>query len=94
MENKKLKEFRLVARLEGYSWILLISAMILKYVYNYEFATKITGWIHGILFIYFCYFIRYFYFKFNWSMKRSIILFIAAWVPFGTFWAERKYLRG
>jgi integral membrane protein len=93
MENNTLKKFRLIARLEGFSWVLLISAMILKYVFKIELATKIAGWIHGILFISFCFFIQHFYFKYKWSLKKSFILFIAAWLPFATFWAEKKYLK-
>jgi integral membrane protein len=30
----------------------------------------------------------------KWSFKKGIILFLASLIPFGTFWAERKYLRG
>ena len=52
--NKELKQFRLAAYIEGWSFlILLFVAMPLKYLMGFAIATKIVGMTHGGLFIWF-----------------------------------------
>jgi hypothetical protein len=38
-------------------------------------------------------YVAFFFLKEKWDFKTCLILFITAFVPFGTFWAEKKYLR-
>jgi integral membrane protein len=92
--NDLLKYFRTVALIEGFSWFLLIIAMVLKYGFAILPPIKFTGWFHGLFFVIYCALLFLLFVKRRFKFKDSFILFIASFVPFGTFWAERKFLRG
>ena len=49
-----LGQLRILAILEGISYLLLGLTMPLKYWYNMGMPNKIVGMIHGVLFIAFC----------------------------------------
>jgi len=91
--NKLIKQFRIVAILEGFSWIALLITMILKYKFEISYPNKIVGLIHGLFFLLFCGYILLFLIKEKWAFSKALILFIAAFLPFGTFWAAKKYLK-
>ena len=91
--NKLIKQFRIVAILEGFSWIALLITMILKYKFEIIYPNKIVGLIHGLFFLLFCAYILLFLIKEKWSIRTGLVLFIAAFLPFGTFWAANKYLK-
>ena len=59
IKNKKeklLHRFRMIGIAEGISFlVLLLIAMPLKYLMHIPEAVKITGWIHGALFVTFIY---------------------------------------
>ena len=58
MLSTDLGRFRLITFLEGLSFIILLFvAMPLKYFYAMPVAVRITGMIHGILFILFVFFV-------------------------------------
>jgi len=89
--DSNLKKFRLVALLEGISFILLLFiAMPMKYAFGYPMAVKIVGMIHGILFIIFCYLLLKAWSEAKWEFKESVIFFIASLIPFGTFYTKSK----
>lgn len=86
--------FRLVAFLEGISYILLVFVAVpIKYFNNDPQYVKLLGMPHGILFI--LYIVLAFWLKpdFNWNKKDFAIVLIASLIPFGTFYVDRKYLR-
>ncbi|MEQ9062975.1 MAG: DUF3817 domain-containing protein [Vicingaceae bacterium] len=86
--------FRLFAFLEGLSFLLLLGiAVPLKHLYGYEEATQEIGMIHGVLFLGYNVFLYIEQDKRNWSLKTSALLFIAALLPFGTFVADRRFLK-
>jgi integral membrane protein len=91
--NKALQQFRIFAIAEGFSWIGLLFTMFLKRQMNMPEPNKWIGYIHGILFIIYCLYVAYFFLKEKWAFKKCLLLFMTAFVPFGTFWAEKKYLR-
>jgi integral membrane protein len=94
MENSKLlNRFRWLAVAEGISYISFGITMPLKRIYNIPEPNFIVGSIHGALFIGYCVILLVLMINLKWSFKKGIILFIASLIPFGTFWAERKYLR-
>jgi len=85
----ELKKFRLINKIEGYSFIILLFiAMPLKYMADYPIATKIMGMIHGILFIAFIYQLFMAKEEAPLSAKETALFFLLSLVPFGTFYTE------
>lgn len=88
-----LKGFKWVSILEGVSFLILLGiAMPLKYVWGIPEMVKVIGMAHGILFILYvtgAYFMKE---KLQWSSLTFAIVLICSVVPFGPFYAERKYL--
>ena len=77
---------RLTGLAEGLSLlVLLFIAMPLKYWAGKPEAVKITGWIHGVLFVLFMAGILWAYNRWNWKFKTLVLAFLAAFFPFGTF---------
>lgn len=96
MNNKGfLKTFRIVAILEGISFLLILFvSMPLKYLFDMPQLTFPLGMVHGFLFI--GYVILTFLGKMieRWSIKDTAIIFVASLIPLGTFYVEKKYLKG
>ena len=89
-----LNIFRVVAFLEGISYILLLFiATPMKHFAGDAQYVKLLGMPHGILFM--LYIVLAFVLKpdFNWSKKTFSGVLLAAIIPFGTFFIERKYLK-
>ncbi|PQV47755.1 integral membrane protein [Jejuia pallidilutea] len=89
-----LNTFRVVALLEGVSYILLLFiATPIKYLANDPQYVKLLGMPHGLLFV--AYVAIAFLIKndLNWTNKEFAIVLIAAIVPFGTFYIDKKYLK-
>lgn len=86
--------FRIVALLEGVSYILLLFiATPIKHFLEEPKYVKLLGMPHGILFI--TYLALAFLFKkdFNWTSKIFRMVLLASIIPFGTFYIDRKYLK-
>jgi integral membrane protein len=93
IENSKklLHRFRMVGIAEGISFlVLLLIAMPLKYFMDFPMAVKVTGWIHGALFVAFIYFAFEVMGAFNKNFGWFVKAFIAAFVPLGTFIFDRQ----
>lgn len=89
-----LRRFRLVAILEGISFLVLLGiAMPLKYYAGMPLAVKYTGWAHGLLFISYIVLAVPLFTRLKWPMERVYGVGIASLLPFGTFVLERKWLR-
>jgi len=85
--------FRIVAFLEGVSYILLMSVgLYFKYQLEDPSYVKLLGMPHGLLFI--SYLILAFLIKDGeqWKNKDFGIILLASILPFGTFYVDRKYL--
>jgi integral membrane protein len=85
--------FRIIALLEGASYILLLFiAVPLKYWGGNEGLVKLLGMPHGLLFV--SYLILAFLIKENekWGSKDFGIIILASILPFGTFYVDIKYL--
>ncbi len=89
-----LKYFRIVAFLEGISFLaLLFIAMPLKYMYAMPMPNKIIGMLHGVLFVAYVFYLLNVRSEFNWSFKKTLIAFLASILPFGTFVLDAKVLK-
>jgi len=91
MNTITLKNFRIISIAEGVSFIILLFvAMPLKYALGYAIAVKITGMIHGLLFIGYIVLLALAVKEYKWDINYIIKLFIASLVPFGTFFTEKE----
>tara|TARA_B000000565_G_scaffold157607_1_gene119212 strand:+ start:424 stop:699 length:276 start_codon:yes stop_codon:yes gene_type:complete len=89
-----MKLFRIIALLEGLSYILLLFVAVpVKYSIGDPTYVKLLGMPHGILFVAYLGFAFYFKQEHNWSMKTLAIVLLASVLPFGTFYVDNKYLK-
>jgi integral membrane protein len=89
--DKKLSWLRKAGIAEGISFLVLLCiAMPLKYLLHQPMAVKIFGWIHGILFVAFLFLAWEYKTDRNRSLKWFALAFIAALVPTGTFFFDKK----
>jgi integral membrane protein len=89
-----LGRLRIVAFLEGISFLILLGiAMPLKYFASYPGPVRVVGMIHGILFIGYVLFLALTKSEHRWSFGKTTLAFIASLVPFGTFYADKKWFR-
>ena len=85
--------FKMVAILEGVSYILLLFVAVpLKYWGGDEQYVKMLGMPHGLLFV--AYLVLAYLLKNTekWSSKDFIIVILASIFPFGTFYIDSKYI--
>ena len=86
--------FRLVAFLEGVSYILLLFiATPIKYFMGDPQYVKLLGMPHGLLFVAYVVFAFMLKKDFNWNSKQFATVLLASIIPFGTFYIDRKYLK-
>lgn len=86
--------FRIIALLEGLSYILLLGiAVPIKYGMNDPQYVKLLGMPHGILFVLYIVMAIWLKPEYNWSQKNFMWVLIASVVPFGTFIVEKNLLK-
>jgi len=86
-----LKKFRLIAFIEGISFlVLLFIAMPIKYLLGEPLVVKFVGMAHGGLFILFLYLLFVAAKEYKWNISFISMAFISSLVPFGTFYLEKK----
>ncbi len=90
-----LGRLRLVGFLEGLSFLILLGiAMPLKYAAGEPLMVRVVGLVHGVLFLAYVLAVIQAHLEYEWPLGRSFVLFVAAFLPFGPFVADRKLLRG
>ena len=91
MPGSALSQLRLVGRLEAVSFLLLLGvAMPLKYLLDMPGAVKVVGWGHGVLFMLYCVLVLRAAAEYRFKLTLTAALFVAALLPFGPFFAERR----
>lgn len=94
MLQTPIGRLRAAGLVEGLSYLFLLGvAMPLKYLANLPMAVKVSGWIHGVLFILFCATLAHAMFSARWSIFRAGMIFIASLIPFGTFVIDGRLKR-
>ena len=89
-----LRRLRWLSRVEGVSTLLLLFvAMPLKYVAGKPLATSIVGSVHGALFVILCCALLLAVPKVRLPISTAFLGMIAAVVPFGPFWFDRKLVQ-
>lgn len=92
--SKLLGSFRIIALLEGVSYILLLFiATPIKYIANDPQYVKLLGMPHGLLFIAYVVFAVILSKDMKWNSRTLWIILLAAIIPFGTFYIDKKYLK-
>ena len=91
-----LRIFKIVALLEGVSYLALFANMLLVKPNNPELYKSFlfpVGMAHGVLFIGYILLAVMLKIEQNWDWKKFGFICLASILPFGTFVMERKYLR-
>lgn len=91
--NTALGQLRILAILEGISYLLLLPTVILKYGYEMGLPNKIVGSIHGVLFILYSVWVVYYAIKKKWNLIKTLICLAASLFPFATFIVDQKILK-
>lgn len=92
--TQSLTRFRQIAFWEGISLlVLLFIAMPLKYFAGLPKAVNYVGWAHGILFVFYMFFLLLVWINNRWSFGKVIVAFLASLLPFGTFLLEKRLKR-
>ena len=90
MLKNSLSRFRLVAFLEGCSFLLFAITMPLKYMMGITKPNQVIGMAHGLLFLLYIVLLLQVSSEYKWSFKKIFLAFIASLIPFGTFIANKK----
>jgi integral membrane protein len=84
--------FRLVAFLEGLSYILLLLVAVpIKYSSGEAFFVKMLGMPHGILFVLYIAIALVLRIDNQWIKNNFLVVLIASVIPFGTFVVDFKF---
>lgn len=93
MLRTPLSRFRVIAFLEGCSFLLIGFTMILKYNYQMPGPNYVVGMVHGLLFILYTVLLLNVAYLYKWSFLKVGLSFLASLIPFGTFYADKKLFR-
>jgi len=97
MVNQLLKtalgRLRIVAFIEGCSYLLLGFTMILKYKFAMPQPNYVVGLAHGILFVLYIVLLIQVSFLHRWNIFKMFMAFISSLIPFGTFYADKVLFR-
>jgi integral membrane protein len=88
-----LGRLRIVAFLEGCSYLLLGFTMILKYKFGMPQPNYVVGLAHGILFVLYVVLVLQVSFIHRWNLLKMFWAFVASLIPFGTFYADKALFR-
>ncbi|MCX7549554.1 DUF3817 domain-containing protein [Xanthomarina sp. F2636L] len=89
-----LNTFRVIALLEGISYILLLFiAVPIKYFANDPQYVKMLGMPHGILFVAYVILAIILGSKLKWKTSSLLFILAASVIPFGTFYVDKVYLK-
>ncbi|MEW6468365.1 MAG: DUF3817 domain-containing protein [Bacteroidota bacterium] len=85
-----LRNFFWLAYAEGVSFIALLGiAMPLKYLWNMPEYVRVTGMIHGVLFVLYVMMLAYIAVTLSWNFKKVAWGLLASVLPFGPFFLHR-----
>jgi integral membrane protein len=88
-----VKTFKIISTSEAISFLLLLGiAMPLKYIWDLPAFVQVIGMAHGILFMLYIGGAWLLKEKLDWSWSVFLIVIACSVLPFGPFYAERKYL--
>lgn len=84
---------RIIGFTEGITLLILVFiAVPLKYFWDNPVVSKTVGPVHGALFLLFIFNAISAGIEHKWRTKTTITVIIACFIPFGTFYIDRKIL--
>jgi integral membrane protein len=86
-------QLRILAILEGISYISFALTMPLKYIWEIKGPNYFVGMAHGFLFLAYVIWVMVNHYDRKWNFKTTFLLLIASLVPFMTFWVDKKILQ-
>ena len=94
MLRTPIGRLRVIAFIEGISFLLLLGvAMPLKYFAGMPAAVKTAGWIHGVLFMLYLFFVAEVNVKRCLTVTLAFGALVASLIPFGTFALDARLRR-
>lgn len=88
-----LSIFRIIALLEGVSYILLLFvATPIKYFADNPTYVRLLGMPHGLLFIAYIAIAVLLKPEQQWNKRTFLVILAASLIPFGTFYVDKKFL--
>ncbi|WP_010135243.1 DUF3817 domain-containing protein [Ochrovirga pacifica] len=89
-----LKNFKIIALLEGISYLILLGiGTPLKHLTGNDVIVRFFGMPHGVLFVAYVIFAFVLKSEMKWNNKEFFMILICSVLPFGTFYADKKYLK-
>lgn len=86
-------KLRIIAFIEGCSYLLFAITMPLKYLCHIKGPNKVIGMAHGFLFVLYILLVIKVALKDKWPIIKTCWAFLASIIPFGTFYADKKLFR-
>lgn len=87
------RRYRVAAFVVGWGLLILVAAMVLKYVFDMGTAVAVWGPIHGALFVVYVIIAFDLAYKDRWSPLGTLWVLVAGTIPFVSFVAERQVQR-
>jgi len=91
--SSPLGRLRVVAWIEGVTYLLLGITMPLKYYFSMPEPNYIVGMLHGVFFILYIGLVLQVAYLDKWARGNIFWALLASLIPFGTFIAEYKLFR-
>lgn len=89
--KSRINNLRIIGFIEGVSFVfLLLIAMPLKYYFDLPIAVKITGWIHGMLFMLYILAVLMAIKAMQWNWFSVLVALAASLIPVGTFVLDKS----
>ncbi len=87
--NKAIKAFKVISVLEAVSFLVLL---FVAYIHRMPEMVSVVGRAHGGLFIAYIAMAIYVSTLLKWNFKTLAIVIFCSIIPFGPFYADKKYL--
>jgi integral membrane protein len=84
---------RLLAILEGISYLLFFVTVPLKYAFDIILPNYIVGMAHGVFFLLYIVLSIFSSLIYRWGWRISLIVLVCSLIPFGTFYADNRILK-
>jgi len=84
-----VKNFRIVALIEGISFLILLAMSVVKHTGGSEVGVQILGPLHGVVFIAYIAMAWMIHEQLNWSNRTTAVVMFAGVVPFGGIAVDR-----